>query len=88
MLQVDKLRAQATEQAEMVAVQEKELMSKKEQMESLKQEEQRLEQQKSDSMKKLESLTSNLQETQLSISQVQKSCVFKEGNWLSVDCLL
>lgn len=70
MLQVDKLRTQATEQAEMVAAQEKELMSKKEQMESLKQEEQRLEQQKSDSMKKLDSLTSNLQETQLSISQV------------------
>lgn len=54
----------------MVAAQEKELMSKKEQMESLKQEEQRLEQQKSDSMKKLESLTTNLQDTQLSISQV------------------
>lgn len=67
---MDKLRTQASEQAEMVAAQEKELMSKKEQMESLKQEEQRLEQQKSDSMKKLESLTSNLQETQLSISQV------------------
>lgn len=67
---MDKLRAQASEQAEMVTVQEKELMSKKEQMESLKQEEQRLEQQKNDSMKKLESLTSNLQETQLNISQV------------------
>lgn len=67
---MDKLRAQATEQAEMVAAQEKELMSKKEQMESLKQEEQRLEQQKNDSMKKLESLTSNLQDTQFSISQV------------------
>lgn len=54
----------------MVAAQEKELMTKKEQMESLKQEEQRLEQQKSDGLNKLESLTSNLQETQLSISQV------------------
>lgn len=67
---MDKLRAQAAEQAEMVAAQEKELMTKKEQMESLKQEEQRLEQQKNDSIKKLESLTSNLQETQLNISQV------------------
>lgn len=69
---MDKLRAQAAEQAETVAVQEKELMTKKEQMESLKQEEQRLEQQKNDNMKKLESLTSNLQETQLNISQVLK----------------
>lgn len=67
---MDKLRAQAAEQAELVAAQEKELMTKKEQMESLKQEEQRLEQQKIDSIKKLESLTTNLQETQLNISQV------------------
>lgn len=69
-IQVDKLRTQAAEQAEMVAAQEKELMSKKEQMESLKQEEQKLEQQKNDSMRKLDSLTTNLQDTQLSISQV------------------
>ncbi|XP_050294330.1 epidermal growth factor receptor substrate 15-like 1 isoform X2 [Anthonomus grandis grandis] len=69
--QVDKLRAQANEQAELVATQETELKSKKEQLDGLRQEEQTLENQKNDYLKKLESLTSNLQETQLNISQVK-----------------
>lgn len=69
-LQVDKLRTQAAEQAETVAAQEKELTSKKEQLEGLKQEEQRLEQQRADNIRKLENLTTNLQDTQLNISQV------------------
>lgn len=75
--QVDKLRIQAAEQAELVATQEQELNSKKEQLEGLKQEEQRLEQLKIDSTKKLENLTTNLQDTQLNISQVigfQQKC--------------
>lgn len=67
---MDKLRTQAAEQAETVAVQEKELTSKKEQLEGLKQEEQRLEQQRADNIRKLENLTTNLQDTQLNISQV------------------
>lgn len=69
---MDKLRVQAAEQAETVAAQEKELTSKKEQLEGLKQEEQRLEQQRMDNTRKLENLTTNLQDTQLSISQVIK----------------
>ena len=64
------MRAQAAEQAEAVAAQESELNSKKEQLEGLRKEEQRLEQQKRESDVKLESLTTNLQDTQLSISQV------------------
>ncbi|KAL1501933.1 hypothetical protein ABEB36_007160 [Hypothenemus hampei] len=69
--QVDKLRVQANEQAELLASQEMELKSKKELLDGLKQEEQRLEDQKNDSLKKLETITTNLQETQLSISQVK-----------------
>lgn len=61
---------QASEQAETVAAQEAELNSKKQQLEGLKQEEQRLEQQKVDNSRKLEQLTSKLQDTQLNISQV------------------
>lgn len=71
-MKVDKLRAQAAEQAETVASQEKELMGKKEQLENLKQEEQKLEQQRTDSLRKLETLTTNLQDTQLNISQVSQ----------------
>lgn len=67
---MDKLRAQAAEQAEAVAQQEAELNSKKEVLEGLRLEEQRLERQKSESGVKLDSLTSNLQESQLAISQV------------------
>jgi len=67
---VDKLRVQANEQAELVAAQESELKSKKEQLDGLRQEEQRLEEQKAESLQKLESITSNLQDTQLNISQV------------------
>lgn len=70
LFQVDKLRAQATEQADIVKQQETELNSKKEQLEGLRNEEQRLEKQKKDGQKKLENLTSNLQDTQLNISQV------------------
>ncbi|KAJ8927022.1 hypothetical protein NQ314_020585, partial [Rhamnusium bicolor] len=62
---------QAAEQAELVKAQETELNSKKEQLEGLRQEEQRLEKQKAESMRKLDSLTSNLQDTQLSISQAK-----------------
>lgn len=69
---MDKLRNQAAEQAETVATQEKELTSKREQLEGLKQEEQRLEQQRVDNLRKLENLTTNLQDTQLNISQVIK----------------
>ncbi|CAH1163780.1 unnamed protein product [Phaedon cochleariae] len=69
--QVDKLRIQAAEQAEMVKAQETELNTKKEQLEGLRIEEQRLEKQKADSIKKLENLNSNLQETQISISQAK-----------------
>lgn len=67
---MDKLRVQANEQAELVATQESELKSKKEQLDGLRQEEQRLEEQKAESLQKLESITSNLQDTQLNISQV------------------
>ncbi|KAF2898945.1 hypothetical protein ILUMI_07229 [Ignelater luminosus] len=68
---VDKLRAQASEQSEAVAAQELELTSKKEQLEGLRQEEQRLEQQKNESMNQLERLATNLQDTQLNISQAK-----------------
>ncbi|KAJ8911718.1 hypothetical protein NQ315_013180 [Exocentrus adspersus] len=68
---VDKLRAQATEQAELVKAQEGELNTKREQLEGLRQEEQVLEKQKADSMKKLDNLTTNLQDTQLCISQAK-----------------
>ncbi|XP_066150911.1 epidermal growth factor receptor substrate 15-like 1 isoform X2 [Euwallacea fornicatus] len=68
---VDKLRAQANEQADLVAAQESELKTKKEQLDGLRQEEQRLEDQKNESLNKLQSMTSNLQETQLNISQVK-----------------
>lgn len=64
------MRVQATEQAEIVKQQEVELNSKKEQLEGLRNEEQRLEKLKEESRKRLESLTTNLQDTQLSISQV------------------
>lgn len=46
--QVDKLRTQAAEQAEVISSQESELSSKKEQLEQLKAEETRLEQLKND----------------------------------------
>lgn len=68
--QVDKLRAQANEQAEVISSQEAELSSKKEQLEGLKKEEQHLEQLRSQNVNKLETLTVTLQETQLGISQV------------------
>lgn len=54
----------------MVAAQESELLGKKEQLEGLKKEEQRLEQQKNESVRKLEHLSTSLQDTQLNISQV------------------
>jgi len=69
-IQVDKLRTQANEQAEVISSQEAELSSKKEQLEGLKKEEQHLEQLRSQNVNKLETLTVNLQETQLGISQV------------------
>lgn len=65
------MRAQATEQAEIVKQQEAELNSKKEQLEGLRIEEQRLEKLREESQKKLENLTTNLQDTQLNISQVE-----------------
>lgn len=65
------------EQSEAVSAQELELTSKKEQLEGLRQEEQRLEQQKNDSMKQLERLATNLQDTQLNISQASKLCKFR-----------
>lgn len=67
--QVDKLRTQAKEQAELVAVQETDLKSKKEQLDGLRQEEERLEQQKNESLQQLDSITKNWQDTQLNISQ-------------------
>lgn len=67
---MDKLRSQAEEQAEVLKVQESELTSKKEQLENLRKEEERLEQQKLDSDGQLNRLTTNLQDTQLQISQV------------------
>ncbi|XP_019871079.1 epidermal growth factor receptor substrate 15-like 1 isoform X3 [Aethina tumida] len=71
MAKVDKLRIQAAEQAELVAAQEDELNSRKQQLEGLRMEEQRLEQQKLESSKKLENLTGNLQDTQLNISKAK-----------------
>ncbi|KAK4885465.1 hypothetical protein RN001_001736 [Aquatica leii] len=68
---VDKLRIQATEQSEAVATQESELTSKKQQLEGLRQEEQRLEEQKTENLKKLEHLSSKLSDTQLTISQAK-----------------
>ncbi|KAK5647503.1 hypothetical protein RI129_002395 [Pyrocoelia pectoralis] len=70
-LQVDKLRIQATEQAEAVATQESELTSKKQQLEGLRQEEQRLEEQKNEDVKKLDLLSTKLSDTQLNISQAK-----------------
>ncbi|CAH1128231.1 unnamed protein product [Ceutorhynchus assimilis] len=70
-LEVDKLRTQANEQADLLATQESELKSKKELLDGLRQEEQRLEEQKNESLQKLESMTTNLQETQLNISQIK-----------------
>lgn len=67
------MRVQAAEQAEMVKAQETELNSKKEQLEGLRMEEERLEKQKTESIKKLDSLSVNLQDTQLNISQVSES---------------
>lgn len=63
---------QASEQAEIVKQQETELNTKKEQLEGLRNEELRLEQLKEISQRKLKNLTTNLQDTQLSISQVCK----------------
>ncbi|CAG9863146.1 unnamed protein product [Phyllotreta striolata] len=68
---VDKLRVQAAEQAEMVKTQETELNSKKQQLEGLRMEEERLEKQKMENINKLESLSVNLQDTQLNISQAK-----------------
>ncbi|XP_018577908.1 epidermal growth factor receptor substrate 15-like 1 [Anoplophora glabripennis] len=62
---------QAAEQAELVKIQEEELNSKRAQLESLRREEQRLEEQKIESMNKLDGLTSNLQDTQFCISQAK-----------------
>lgn len=67
---MDKLRSQADEQAEVLKAQENELSSKKEQLENLRKEEERLEKQKQDSDAQLNRLTTNLQDTQLQISQV------------------
>ncbi|XP_017785311.1 PREDICTED: epidermal growth factor receptor substrate 15-like 1 isoform X2 [Nicrophorus vespilloides] len=68
---VERLRSQAAEQAEVIHTQEAELMSKKEQLESLKQEEQRLEHLKADNTNTLDSLSGKLQSTQLNISQAK-----------------
>ncbi|KAF5301331.1 hypothetical protein FQA39_LY10729 [Lamprigera yunnana] len=68
---VDKLRGQAAEQAEAVAAQESELTTKKQLLEGLRQEEQRLEQEKIESIKRLENLSSKLSDTQLTISQAK-----------------
>jgi hypothetical protein len=64
------LRQQAEEQEQSLKSQEDELNSKKQELEGLKQEEAKLEQQQRDSRDHLESLTKNLQDTQLQISQV------------------
>lgn len=79
-LKVDKLRTQATEQAEIVKQQESELNSKKEQLEGLRAEEQRLEKLKEENQKKLENLTVNLQDTQLNISQVMLNLFNMKNN--------
>lgn len=84
-LQVDKLRIQASEQAEVIATQEKEVMSKKEQLEGLKMEEQRLEEQKNENLRKLEQLTTNLQDTQLNISQVIIIYLFEQSVGILID---
>ncbi|KAL3286824.1 hypothetical protein HHI36_001314 [Cryptolaemus montrouzieri] len=68
---VDKLRAQAAEQAATVAAQESELNSKKQQLEGLKQEEERLETELSENTKTLEKLASSMQESQLNFSQAK-----------------
>lgn len=68
---MDKLRSQAAEQAEVISAQEAELTSKKEQLDGIKKEEQRLEQLKHENAKRLDKLTNNLQDTQLNISQVR-----------------
>jgi len=67
--QVEKLRQQAEEQEQSLKSQEDELNSKKQELEDLKQEEAKLEQHQRDSRDQLESLTKNLQDTQLQISQ-------------------
>ncbi|XP_065168555.1 epidermal growth factor receptor substrate 15-like 1 isoform X8 [Atheta coriaria] len=69
--QVDKLRTQAAEQAEVISSQESELSSKKEQLEQLKAEETRLEQLKNDNTKTIAGLSNKLQSTQLTISQAK-----------------
>lgn len=69
-MQVDRLRSQADEQSEVLRVQENELTSKKEQLENLRKEEERLEKERQDRDGHLNRLTTNLQDTQLQISQV------------------
>lgn len=51
-------------------------MSKKEQLEGLRQEEQKLEQQKLESAKKIDQLSTNLQNSQLNISQASSFFTF------------
>lgn len=70
-LQVDNLRRQAEEQESSLKAQEDELTNKKQELEGLKQEEMRLEQQQEESRKKLDTISQNLQESQLQISQVK-----------------
>jgi hypothetical protein len=74
------LRRQAEEQEQSLKSQEDELSSKKQELEGLKQEEAELEHQQKDSREQLESLTKNLQDTQLQISQVILKQVFTKYN--------
>lgn len=67
---MDNLRRQAEEQEASLKVQEEELANKKQELEGLKQEESKLEQQQNEFREKLETLSKNLQESQLQISQV------------------
>ncbi|XP_063238176.1 epidermal growth factor receptor substrate 15-like 1 isoform X2 [Bacillus rossius redtenbacheri] len=70
-LQVDNLRRQAGEQEAALRAQEEELSSKKTELEGLRQEEARLEEQQRDFRGRLDGLTRNLQDTQLQISQAK-----------------
>jgi len=68
--QLENLRTQTAEQEATLKAQEDDLMSKKQELEGLKEEERRLAAQQESFRARLDTLTKNLQDSQLHISQV------------------
>lgn len=67
---MDKLRIQAEEQENTLRSQESEVSKKREQLESIRQEQAQLEMKKNENSRKLNNLAETLADTQLQISQV------------------